>query len=58
MDSLRQSVVGRAFVWLESLPPGVTSEMEFFMDLTMAPTAPERTASDWETDLAAFPQRG
>ncbi|MBH0082687.1 hypothetical protein [Salinibacterium sp. SWN167] len=52
------AVVLRVFLWLESQPPSVTSEMEFFMDLTIAPSDLKQAVAAWETELAEFPLRG
>lgn len=52
------AVVLRAFLWLESQPPSVTTDREFFMDLTIAPSDLTRAVAEWETELAEFPLRG
>lgn len=52
------AVVIRTFLWLESQPPSVTSEREFFMDLTIAPSDLKHAVAAWETELAEFPLRG
>ncbi|MGV8912663.1 MAG: WapI family immunity protein [Rhodoglobus sp.] len=52
------AVVLRVFLWLESQPPRVTSDMEFFMDLTIAPRDLKHAVAAWQTELAEFPLRG
>lgn len=52
------AVVLRAFLWLESQPPSVTTDREFFMDLTIAPSDLKQAVAVWETELAEFPLRG
>ncbi|WP_339619323.1 hypothetical protein [uncultured Salinibacterium sp.] len=51
------AVVLRVFLWLESQPPSVTSDMEFFMDLTLSPSDLQRAVTTWASELAEFPPR-
>lgn len=51
------AVVLRVFLWLESQPPSVTSDMEFFMDLTLSPSDLKRAVAAWASELAEFPLR-
>lgn len=51
------AVVIRVFLWLESQPPSVTSEREFFMDLRISPRDLRQTVAAWEHELLEFPQR-
>ena len=51
----------RAFLWLESGPPSVaalSSQMAWFMDLTMTRDSLRAAAAEWTGELAKFPQRG
>jgi hypothetical protein len=50
------AVTIRAFLWLESAPPG-TPGMEFSMDLTLLSADLERAATNWQEAVSAFPQR-
>ena len=52
------AVVLRVFLWLESQPPSVTSDREFYMDLTISPRDLRRAVAEWESELAEFPSRG
>ncbi|GHD79750.1 WapI family immunity protein [Salinibacterium amurskyense] len=52
------AIVIRVFLWLESQPPSVTSEREFFLDLTISPSDLTRAVAAWEQELAEFPLRG
>ncbi|WP_010203630.1 WapI family immunity protein [Salinibacterium sp. PAMC 21357] len=52
------AVVLRTFLWLESQPPSVTSEREFFMDLTLSPSDLRLAVATWESELTEFPARG
>lgn len=47
----------RAFLWLESSPPSAGGGMEWFMDLAIKPDDLRAAASQWEAELARFPQR-
>ncbi|MBH0008596.1 hypothetical protein [Salinibacterium sp. SWN1162] len=51
------AVVLRVFLWLESQPPSVTSEREFFVDLTISPRDLRHAVAAWEQELAEFPAR-